>query len=129
MDDRTTDTTDSGAQTGRLDTLSKYLPDEPTESESERDGLFSYAIEVHAFVFGLGLGYAARSHPEAEAAAIGLILATFGVERVAGQSSRVPDYIRRQVRTELHYFVGGYFAARYSPEMAAEAAARLSQLV
>lgn len=123
-----TDTTNA-EQTGRLETLSRYLPDEPTEGDSDRDGVFSYAIEVHAFVFGLAVGYAARTHPEAEAVAIGLILATFGVERATGPTARVPDYIRRQVRTELHYFVGGYFAAKYAPEAAADTAEHLSQLI
>lgn len=112
----------------RLQTLSKYLPAE-READSEYNGPFSTFVEIHAFLFGLGLGYAARYHPEAEAAAIALVLATFGVERATGATEQVPEYIRAQVRKELHYFIGGYFTARYSPEAAAEAASRLSTLI
>lgn len=35
------------------------LPDGPTEESTERDGAFSYAGEVHAFVIGFGVGVAA----------------------------------------------------------------------
>lgn len=35
------------------------LPDEPTESETDRDGAFSYATEVHAFTVGYAAGLVA----------------------------------------------------------------------
>lgn len=84
------------------------LPDGPTEESTDYDGVFSYAVEWHAFFFGTAMGlWVGHDQVTALPVAVGLIMAAFGAEVVGRASNRVPEYIRREIQKELHYFVGG----------------------
>lgn len=88
--------------------LSVELPD-ADEEETSRDGFLSSAVEVHAAVFGAILGWAWLYEPAVGTLIFALVLFAFTGEIVAG-AANVPEYIRSNIRDEVHYFVGGVVA-------------------
>lgn len=77
-----------------------------TEAAYERDGFLSYHAETHAAGAGLGLGFTIAASGEYRYLGVLLEAVIFGNrgERVFG-----PDLLE-DVKTELHYFLGGLLA-------------------
>lgn len=77
--------------------------DAPTESDSSRDGVLSYAMEWHALGIGAGAGYAAVAHGNDRIAGA-VIAAALTAKR--GRDRLVHDaYVN--VHAEPWYAVGG----------------------
>jgi|GEM_PF-3270785 len=70
----------------------------PSESESERDGLLSYAVEWHALILGLAVGLAAGLTQRWELVGIAVAI-VLGVRGAPGRLS--------QLRREPWYALGG----------------------
>ena len=82
-----------------------------SESDTEYNGPFSYGVEFHAFFFGVVLGIWWAHDPVAAQNAIAAVIsAVFLGERAANRSKRIPNYIVRQAREEMHYFGAGIVA-------------------
>ncbi|PSP80181.1 hypothetical protein BRC81_03035 [Halobacteriales archaeon QS_1_68_20] len=80
--------------------------DAPTEDDSDRDGVFSYAGEYHAAVIGLGAGFAAAilARPEIAGAVIAVALGTPTANKVVGKLRG--RGVVRELRREPWYGVG-----------------------
>lgn len=75
----------------------------PTESDSDRGGLLSYAVEWHALAIGAAVGFAAVSTGQYQLAA-GVIAIAFGLNRAR---NRVTKEVAFQIKREPWYFVAG----------------------
>jgi len=82
------------------------IPDAP-ESETERDGVFSSAPEVHAFVIGLALGIAV-SAPEGIALVSSFVLVIVGARDAQRKWNKK---VLRETKREPWYFTGGLVLA------------------
>lgn len=76
------------------------------EEDTERDGFLSYASETHSVGAGLGLGFAIGA--SAQFSFLGVIL-SFVIYGNRGEKFLSPTLIR-DIRKEVHYFLGGLFA-------------------
>lgn len=83
-DDDSTDTTDRRVPTVESQLGDVELPDGFTEDETNRDGVFSYAAEWHAFTHGVFLGLTTKPW------------------------RTPPEPTNRDVELESHYYRGGY---------------------
>lgn len=82
-----------------------------SESDTAYNGPFSYGVEVHAFFFGVALGIWWAHDPATAINVIaGIIAVVFIGSEAGGKTKRVPNYIIRQARQEMHYFTGGIVA-------------------
>jgi len=81
--------------------------DAPTESDSERNGVFSYAGEYHAFAIGAGAGAVAAlgTNPELAAAVVAVALGGSSVE--AARNRLKGKKVVEEVSTEPWYSIGG----------------------
>lgn len=80
-----------------------YLPTGEFESDTERDGILSYAVEVHATVIGLSAGVAAASAGDMQLV-MALVAIALGVGRAQQQFS---ESVREQVVKEPAYALAG----------------------
>lgn len=85
--------------------------DAPTEAASDRNGLFSYAGEVHAFLLGVAAGYAAASldRPEVAGAVMATALGYGGYRQVlkrSGVASKGESAVG-EIEREPWYAIGG----------------------
>lgn len=87
----------------RLKPLLGYLPTGEFEEDTERDGLLSYAVEVHATVIGLSVGVAAATAGDMQLV-MALVAIALGVGRVQQQFS---ESVREQVVKEPAYALAG----------------------
>lgn len=73
--------------------------DAPTEADSQRDGVLSYALEWHALIMGLGAGLASglAQRPELLVLVVGVAL---GIKAA-------PTKKLRQLKREPWYAIGG----------------------
>ena len=100
-----------------LDRFKRFVSDASaaSESDSSRDGLFSYRSETHAFTWGLGLGLLivlclafAREHLRTVLGAAGTLVSYAFLDR--GQKARdapVPESVAREAEKEPQYLLGG----------------------
>lgn len=87
----------------RLEPLLGYLPTGVHESDTERDGLLSYSVEVHAAVIGLAVGAAAATAGDVQLA-MALVTIALGVGRAQQQFSAK---VRSQLVKEPWYGIAG----------------------
>lgn len=88
----------------RLAPLLGYLPTGKHEEDTERDGILSYSVEVHAAVIGLSIGMAAATTHDIEIA-MTLVAVALGVGRMQQQFS---ETVRWQLKQEPAYALGGF---------------------
>lgn len=82
--------------------MSITLPDQPTESASERNGVFSYAGENHSFVLGAGVGFVSAATGTFSLATL-LVGVALGETKANGKALR-------EIQSEPWYAVGGLLA-------------------
>lgn len=87
----------------KLEPLLGYLPTGVHEEDTDRDGLLSYSVEVHAAVIGGAVGATAATTGSTQLI-IALVTIALGVGRVQQQFS---ETIRLQVLKEPWYAIGG----------------------
>lgn len=87
----------------RLQPLLGYLPTGEYEEDTERDGILSYAVEVHATVIGLSAGVAAATAGDMQLV-MALVAIALGVGRAQQQFS---ESVREQVVKEPAYALAG----------------------
>lgn len=102
--------------------------DAPTEEESPRDGLFSYAGEYHAFIVGAGAGITAAV--TGQLAILGALAAVaLGIEgatRALPATSRITSRVATaELRREPWYAIGGGLLGYAVGVIAPQAAAAL----
>lgn len=109
-----------------LDRLLRFLAgaDAPTEGDSDRDGVFSYAAEYHAFLIGLATGAVASvgGQPMLALAVLGVAVGGSGAEWAIKQlkGRGVVTEISREPWYSIGGVVVGYalpFLAEYAPAM------------
>lgn len=105
----------------KLEPLFGYLPTGVHESDTERDGLLSYSVEVHAAIIGLAVGLAAGTTGNAQLA-LALVSVALGVGRVQQQFS---EKVRSQLIKEPWYALSGT-AVGYAALYLAQSGALLS---
>lgn len=83
------------------------------EEDHKYDGVFSYAMEWHAFLFGLVIGIWWAHDPTVLNLIAGLVATAFGAERVGSAVKQVPKKYVHQITQEVHYFGGGVVLGKY----------------
>jgi O-antigen/teichoic acid export membrane protein len=84
--------------------------DAPTEEESPRDGLFSYAGEWHSFIVGAGAGVAAAVTGQLAilAALAAVALGLEGARRALPETSRITSRVAvHELQREPWYAISG----------------------
>lgn len=87
----------------RLQPLLGYLPTGVHEDDTERNGLLSYSVEVHAAIIGLAVGAAAATAGDIQLV-MGLVTVGLGVGRAQQQFS---DKVTSQIVKEPWYAISG----------------------
>lgn len=101
--DPPTDTSGWQSWYRRLQPLLGYLPTGVHEDDTERDGLLSYSVEVHAAIIGLAVGAAAATAGDIQLV-MGLVTVGLGVGRAQQQFS---DKVQSQILKEPWYAISG----------------------
>lgn len=87
----------------QLQPLLGYLPTGVHEEDTDRDGLLSYSVEVHAAVIGVSVGVAAMMGGDMQLV-MALVSIALGVGRVQQQFS---DKVKSQLIKEPWYALAG----------------------